>query len=70
MRLKVSNLAVNSGGSAVARREGLVGYVLGNSSASWFVPGTGRGRLSGRSVTITADSEAGRFDATARLKGG
>lgn len=70
MRLKVSNLAVNSGGTAVAPREGLVGYVLGNSSASWFVPGTGRGRLSGRSVTITADSEAGRFDATARLKGG
>lgn len=70
MRLKISNLAINSGGTAVARREGLVGYVLGNSSASWFVPGTGRGRLSGRSVTITADSEAGRFDATARLKGG
>ncbi|ARS66240.1 molecular chaperone [Sinorhizobium meliloti] len=70
MRLKVSNLSVNSGGAAVARREGLVGYVLGNSSASWFVPGTGRGRLSGRSVKITADSEAGGFDATARLRGG
>lgn len=67
-RLKVSNLALSSGAGTMARREGLVGYVLGNSTASWFVPGSGK--LSGRSVTITADSEAGRFDATARLRGG
>ena len=68
-RLKVSNLSVSSGGAAVASRKGLIGYVLRNSSASWFVPATGpRGRLSGRSVTISADSEAGRFDATARLR--
>lgn len=69
-RLKVSNLALSSGGTVVAQREGLIGYVLGNSSVSWFVPGTGRGGASGGSVTITADSEAGRFDATARLRGG
>ncbi|MEO9336527.1 molecular chaperone [Mesorhizobium sp. SB112] len=68
MRLKVSNLSINSGGRAVAKRDGLVGYVLGNSSASWFVPGSGR--VSGRNVTISADSETGRFDANARLVGG
>lgn len=67
-RLKISNLALTSGGATLARQEGLVGYVLGNSTASWFVPG--RGRASGNSVTVTADSEAGRFDATARLRGG
>ncbi|RUV68975.1 MAG: molecular chaperone [Mesorhizobium sp.] len=70
MRLKISNLALSSGGRAVARREGLVGYALGNSTAKWFVPATGRGRPSGGSVSISADSEAGRFDATARLTGG
>lgn len=68
-RLKISNLSLSAGGAAVARRNGLVGYVLGNSSASWFVPSTGR-RLSSSSVTITADSEAGRFHARARLQGG
>ncbi|RWC37598.1 molecular chaperone [Mesorhizobium sp.] len=70
MRLKISNLALSSGGKAVARRDGLVGYALGNSTAKWFVPATGRGRVSGGSVAISADSEAGRFDATARLTGG
>lgn len=70
MRLKVSNLQLSSGGASVGQREGLVGYVLGNSSASWFVPATGNRRVAGGSVTISADSEAGRFDATARLKGG
>ena len=46
-RLRISNLALSSGGATLAQQDGLVGYVLGNSSASWFVPGTGRGRLSG-----------------------
>ena len=68
-RLRISNLTLG-GSQPVARRGGLVGYVLGNSTARWFVPATGRGRLTGRSVTITAYGEAGRFDATARLKGG
>ena len=69
-RLRISNLALASGGKGIGRRNGLVGYVLGNSSASWFVPGSGRARARGNSVTISADSEAGRFDATARLQGG
>jgi fimbrial chaperone protein len=68
-RLKVSNLTLGPSSAPAARRDGLVGYVLGNSTASWFIPGTGQG-LSGSSVTISADSEAGRFDATARLQGG
>lgn len=68
-RLKISNLLLSGGGAPVARRDGLVGYVLGNSTASWFVRGTGR-ELSGRSVTISADGEAGRFNAAARLQGG
>ncbi|WP_027999089.1 fimbrial biogenesis chaperone [Sinorhizobium arboris] len=68
-RIRISDLALSSGSTVLARGGGLVGYVLGNSTAKWFVPGTGRGRGAG-SVTISADSEAGRLDATARLSGG
>lgn len=67
-RLKVSNLALEAGASTLGRRDGLVGYVLGNSTTSWFVPG--KKRASGRSLTIRADSEAGPFNAAARYKGG
>ncbi|TWG94945.1 fimbrial chaperone protein [Mesorhizobium sp. J18] len=69
-RLKVSNLALSDNGRVVGKKDGLVGYVLGNATASWIVPGTGAGRPSGGSLTISADSEAGRFDATARIGGG
>ena len=70
MRFKVSNLTLRSGGSILARREGLVGYALGNSTARWFVPASGRGKASGGSVTILAESEAGHFDASVRLSDG
>jgi fimbrial chaperone protein len=68
-RLRLANLTLASRGATIARREGLVGYALGNSTVSWFVPGTGKAPSAG-SLTISADSEAGRFDATARLAGG
>lgn len=68
-RLRVSNLTLSAGGAPVARKDGLVGYALGNSTASWFIPGTGQGPADG-SVTISADNEAGRFDAVVQLHGG
>lgn len=67
-RLKLSNLVLSDKGRVLAKRNGLVGYVLGNATASWVVPGSGR--PSAKSLTISADSEAGRFDATAPLSGG
>ncbi|ERL49171.1 molecular chaperone [Halomonas huangheensis] len=69
-RFKVSNLSLSNGSAVVARHDGLVGYVLGNSTARWFVPGRSIEGVSGESMTITADSETGSFDATARLSGG
>ncbi|WP_274426587.1 fimbrial biogenesis chaperone [Chelativorans sp. YIM 93263] len=69
-RLKVSNLALSDNGRVLARKDGLVGYVLGNATASWDVPGNSSGSPSGGTITISADSEAGRFDATARTGGG
>lgn len=69
-RLRVSNLVVTSQGKTLARRDGLVGYVLGGSSVAWFVPAKGGGRVSRGAVTISADSEGGRLNAPARLRGG
>lgn len=69
-RLRVSDLSLQgSGGSAVARQNGLVGYVLGQSSATWFIPGTG-GSRSGGPLTISAQSEAGPINVQANSKGG
>ena len=69
-RLKISNLSLSAGSKSVAQRDGLIGYVLGKSTVSWFIPAQGGKRASGSSLTITADSEAGRFNATASLNGG
>lgn len=64
-RLKVSDLALKSGNQTFARRGGLVGYVLGGSSVSWFVPGE---KIGNGSVTVTGQNEGGGFDAKVALK--
>lgn len=68
-RLKVSNLVLSENGRVLARQDGLVGYVLGNAAASWLVPAAGAGSPSGGTLTVSADSEAGRFNAIARIGG-
>lgn len=65
-RMKLSNVALSSGAKAIAGQNGLVGYVLGNSAARWFIPSTGQ-RQSAKSLRVTADTEAGPLDATVRL---
>ena len=67
-RLKVYDLALSDNGIVLAKQEGLVGYVLGNGTTSWVVPGSGS--PSGEMLTISAHSEAGRFDARAHIDGG
>lgn len=69
-RLRISDLILQSAsGSPVARQKGLVGYVLGQSSATWFIPGTGGSRNVG-SLTVSAQSEAGPINVQANTKGG
>lgn len=69
-RLRIANLKLISGnGQAVAQQKGLVGYALGKSGASWLVPATGGKRASG-TLKISADSEGGPVNATARVTGG
>jgi fimbrial chaperone protein len=66
-RFKLANLSLTNGGTAVAKRDGLVGYVLGRSTATWFVPANGK---SVGALTIHGENEAGGFDAKAKLQGG
>lgn len=69
-RMRVSDLALQSkGGTAVAQQKGLVGYVLGKSSVSWFIPIVGNNR-GGGSLMISAQSEAGPINAQANVRGG
>lgn len=69
-RLRVSNLDLkNAAGVSIARREGLVGYVLGQSSATWLVPAI-RGKSGSGTITIVAQSEKGPINARVRINGG
>ena len=69
-RIRVADLALQSkGGAAVAQHPGLVGYVLGKSSVSWFIPGT-RNSQSGGPLTISAQSDTGPIHAQANVRGG
>ena len=69
-RLRIANLKLLGGnGQAVAQQQGLVGYVLGQSGTSWVVPASG-GKRAGGTMKISADSEGGPVNATARVTGG
>ncbi len=68
-RIRIANLQLLSGGTAIAKHNGLVGYVLGGSKATWFIPASG-GKAGGSSLTIAADSDTGRVHATSSVKGG
>lgn len=64
-RVRISKLKVTAGKTAVSFGEGLVGYALAGSSATWSRPSRG---LSG-TVTITAQGDTGPINATARVQG-
>ncbi|UXS03861.1 fimbrial biogenesis chaperone [Agrobacterium tumefaciens] len=68
-RLRIANLKLLGGnGQAVAQQQGLVGYVLGKSGASWLIPAVVK--RGGGTLKVSADSEGGPVNATARLNGG
>ena len=62
-RLRVANLDLAASGRSVGQSDGLVGYVLSGASASWLIPL--RATPAPGQMTITAESETGRFDAIA-----
>lgn len=62
-RLRVADLKLAAGGAKIAELNGLVGYVLGGSATSWLVPTEGPPPAG--TISVTGDSETGRFDAIA-----
>lgn len=66
-RMKIFNMTMTGGGKPIARQDGLLGYVLGRSTVSWFLPSP----LGAKgSIMIHGESEAGKFNAKAELKAG
>jgi fimbrial chaperone protein len=65
-RFKVANLSLKTGTATLGKREGLVGYVLGGSSVSWFVAG----KKTAGAVTVSGEHEGGSFNAKAKPRGG
>lgn len=69
-RLKVADFKLTDGGGHnVKLGSGLVGYVLGNASAQWSFPVNGT-RISGRTVTLSGQSDGGEINATAVVQSG
>lgn len=68
-RLRVADLELTDAAGRVAgAAPGLAGYVLGGSTATFVVSGSGL--VPGSTASISARSEAGPFNATVRLPGG
>lgn len=62
-RVRIAELGISrESGATVAARKGLLGYVLGGSTASWEFPGVNLPR--GTTVSITARGDDGPIDAT------
>jgi fimbrial chaperone protein len=67
-RLKVFDLRLTDGSARiVARKDGLVGYVLGRSAMEWTIPAAGA--LRSGAVSIVAQSEDGPINVTATVQG-
>jgi fimbrial chaperone protein len=69
-RLKIADLKLTDGtGRSVTLGSGLVGYVLGNATIQWSFPARGIS-VSGRTVTLSAQSDGGEINATAAVQTG
>ena len=62
-RLRIASLRLRDAtGKTISFGNGLVGYVLGQSSMSWTAPNHARGFGSGGSVSIAAESDKGSIN--------
>ena len=68
-RLRISAMKVEGkSGGKVSFGDGLVGYVLGHSTAKWTARAKPKGIGSGSSITITAQGNNGPITATATVR--
>lgn len=67
--MRLSGLSLTTAnGRAVAVKQGLVGYILANSTARFPLEGTFKGLKPGQSVLITAEGNDGPLEATAEIR--
>lgn len=67
-RARVGSLVIaNGAGKTIQVREGLAGYVLGQSSKQWTVKGASKTIAPGGTIKITAQGENGPIEATAKV---
>jgi fimbrial chaperone protein len=67
--LRIVDLQLADSGKTIARQSGLVGYVLGASTASWLLP-RGNGTIAGDSVVLSAQSVSGPTNAVVPVQTG
>ena len=67
--LRIADLKINDAGRTLTARTGLVGYVLGGATMSWLLPHSGSS-ISGHSVALSAEGDAGAIDATVTVQSG
>jgi len=65
--VRLSSLKLQGTGAAISYGDGLVGYVLGNSTKSWPIADS-RKLGAGKSVVITADTDAGPISASTTMQ--
>lgn len=69
-RLRIASLRLRDrAGHTISFGNGLIGYVLGNSSVQWTAPGQAQGFDITGTVTVTAETDKGPHHATASVQG-
>jgi fimbrial chaperone protein len=68
VRVSALNLST-SHGSKASFGAGLIGYVLGRSTAQWILPGALKGASVGDKITLTAETDQGHVQTVTTLQG-
>jgi fimbrial chaperone protein len=68
-RLRIASLRLRDAATNVSFGNGLVGYVLGQSSMNWTAPNSPRGFGAGGTVSIDAETDKGPLHASVQWRG-
>src|SRR5438552_3253242 len=68
--LRISDLKLAEASRTIANRPGLMGYVLGGATMRWLLPRARGSSLSGRSASLSAQSQSGMINAMATVQSG
>jgi fimbrial chaperone protein len=68
-RLRIASLRLRDAANTVSFGNGLVGYVLGQSSMNWTAPNSPRGFGAGGTVSIDAETDKGPLHASVQWRG-